>query len=121
MKLWATMKLTPQYTKRIKLSTIPWSTKWTESNLWIQQILTKFRNERKSAALGQPRGRFYRQTQLGAKICGAELRGRVAHVGARSASAGAATSQLGATGYGAELCYLGATAYDAEHRVQICN
>jgi hypothetical protein len=52
---------------------------------------------------------------------GAELRGRVAHVGARSALAGAATSQLGAIGYDVELCYLGATAYGAEHRVQMCN
>jgi hypothetical protein len=39
----------------------------------------------------------------------------------RRCQVSAATSQLGAIGCGAELCYLGATAYGAEHRVQMCN
>ena len=64
--------------KTNQLGTIPWSTKWTNSNLWIQQILTKFWNERKCAALGKQRDRFYRPPKLDAKICDAELRGRVA-------------------------------------------
>jgi hypothetical protein len=60
--------------------------------------------------------------ELGAKICGAELwstsaprqlpRQPWAQVSDH------ATSQLGAIGWGAELCYIGATAYGAEHRVQ---
>jgi hypothetical protein len=48
--------------KMNQLDTIPWSTKWTNSNLWIQQILMKFGNEMKCAALGQSRGRFYRNS-----------------------------------------------------------
>jgi hypothetical protein len=48
-------------------------------------------------------------------ICGAELE---SHVAATSALAALATSELGAVGYGAELCYLDAIAYDAERRVK---
>jgi hypothetical protein len=57
-------------------------------------------------------------------ICGAELRGRAATTSAPGQPwtqlAVAATSQLGATGCGAELCYLGATGCGAELRVQNC-
>jgi hypothetical protein len=44
---------------------------------------------------------------------------RQCHVSPRRGAV-AATSQLGAIGCGAELCYLGATAYGAEYRVQNC-
>jgi hypothetical protein len=62
--------------------------------------------------------------ELGAKICGAELRSTSAPRQLPrqlwEQVSDHATSQLGVIGCGAELCYLGATVYDAEHGVQSC-
>jgi hypothetical protein len=58
-------------------------------------------------------------TELGAKICGAEL-GATSTTRRTASGLCQRSTYLGAITYGAELCYLGATGYGAEQRVQKC-